>query len=175
MPQIEVAFDIDSNGIVSVSATDKATAKEQKITIQASGGLSDDDIKKMVKDAEAFASEDKKKKEKVEINNQADSIVYSTEKSLKEYGDKISPDVKSKIEEKLETLKSSLGSDDVSIIKKNIDELTQAAMAMGEAMYKEQQEANAENASHQTESSSSDDGGKVVDADFEEINEDDKK
>lgn len=176
MPQIEVTFDIDANGIVNVSAKDKATNKEQAIRIQASGGLSDADIDKMVKDAEANAEADKKKKEMVEAKNQAESLVHSTEKTLKEHGDKISADEKSKIETELNALKTALEADDASVIKEKTDSLMQASLKLGEAMYKSQQAeaagaqpgADAAGASGETgEQPAGDD--KVVDADFEEV------
>ncbi|PIR37611.1 MAG: molecular chaperone DnaK [Alphaproteobacteria bacterium CG11_big_fil_rev_8_21_14_0_20_39_49] len=174
MPQIEVEFDIDANGIVNVSAKDKATGKEQKITIQASGGLSDEDVEKMVRDAEAHAEEDKKKKAVAEVRNNADSMVFATEKSLKEYGDKVSAGDKKAIEDALADLKSALDSEkiDVEDVKAKTEALTQAAMKLGEAMYQSQAAAEAANG----ESGSSDDDG-VVDAEFTEVNEDsdDKK
>ena len=182
MPQIEVEFDIDANGIVNVSARDKATGKEQKITIQASGGLSDEDVEKMVKDAESHAEEDKKKKEAVEAKNQADSLIFATEKSLSEHGDKISEDDKKAIEDSVADLKSSLEGDDLEDIKAKTESLTQASMKLGEAVYKASQEdtANAE-AGQETGSqdsgsaSSNGDDAKVVDAEFEEVDESDSK
>ncbi len=172
MPQIEVTFDIDANGIVNVSAKDKATNKEQAIRIQASGGLSDADIEKMVKDAEANAEADKKKKELVEVRNHAEAMVHTTEKTLKENGDKISAADKSQIEEAIKTLKSAMESDDVANIKDRTDALMQASMKLGEAMYKQQAEAaqaagaNAAGPETATEQPKDD---KVVDADFEEV------
>lgn len=175
MPQIEVTFDIDANGIVNVSAKDKATSKEQKITIQASGGLSDDEIENMVKDAEQHAEDDKQLKEKIEAKNQADSLVYSTEKSLTEYGDKISADEKSAIEDAVKDLKDALEKEDVDDIKSKTEALTQAAMKLGEAIYKAQQEEGAPAGEPGAEAASeSDDDGTVVDADFEEIKEEDE-
>jgi molecular chaperone DnaK len=174
MPQIEVAFDIDANGIVSVSAKDKASGKEQKITIQASGGLSKEDVERMIKEAEANAGEDKKRKELVEVRNHADALLHSTEKSLKEYGDKLSGDEKSKIEQDLANLKTALSSEDIEDIKTKTEILASSAMKIGELMYKNQQaESSATESS--SENSSSDDDGKVVDADFEEVENDDKK
>ena len=174
MPQIEVTFDIDANGIVNVSAKDKATNKEQAIRIQASGGLSDADIDKMVKDAEANAEADKKKKEAVEAKNQAESLVHSTEKTLKEHGDKISADEKSKIETELNALKTALEADDASVIKEKTESLMQASLKLGEAMYKSQTEAagaqpgaEAGASAGTGEQPAGDD--KVVDADFEEV------
>jgi len=166
IPQIEVTFDIDANGIVNVKALDKATNKEQSIKIQASGGLSDEDIEKMVKDAEAHAEEDKVKKELIETKNQAESLIHGTEKSLKENGDKVSDDDKKSIEEAIEQLKSSIESDDTSKIAKDLEVLTQEAMKLGEAIYKAQQ-SEGENDPNQSDS----DDGTIVDADYEEVDE----
>ncbi|MDX1924277.1 MAG: molecular chaperone DnaK [Rickettsiaceae bacterium] len=135
MPQIEVTFDIDANGIVSVSAKDKATGKEQKVTIQASGGLSDEEIQKMVKDAEANASEDKKRKESIEAKNRADSLIYSTEKSLKEHEDKIDQQLKLEIDAAISDLKKAIESNDVDLINKKIDALSEVSMKVGQAIY----------------------------------------
>ena len=173
MPQIEVTFDIDANGIVNVSAKDKATNKEQAIRIQASGGLSDADIEKMVKEAEANAASDKQKKETVEAKNQAEALVHSTEKTLKEHGDKISAADKQAIENELNALKTALEANDASVIKEKTDSLMQASLKLGEAMYK----AQAQDASTQGAQQGADMGGsseqpkddKVVDADFEEV------
>lgn len=176
MPQIEVTFDIDANGIVNVSAKDKATNKEQAIRIQASGGLSDADIEKMVKDAEANAEADKKRKELVEAKNQGESLALSTEKTLKEHGDKISAAEKSQIEEEIKTLKSALESDDLENIKAKTESLMQASMKLGEAMYKSAQGAEAAQGAAGPDMGA--DAGasaeepkdeKVVDADFEEV------
>ncbi len=176
MPQIEVTFDIDANGIVNVSAKDKATNKEQAIRIQASGGLSDADIEKMVKDAEANAEADKKKKEVVEARNQAEGLVHATEKTLKENADKISDADKKAIEAELKALKTALEADDAAVIKEKTESLMQASLKLGEAMYKQASAANgsqqgpgmgagagAEAGAEQPK----DDG--VVDADFEEV------
>jgi len=171
MPQIEVTFDIDANGIVNVSAKDKATNKEQAIRIQASGGLSDADIEQMVKDAEANAEADKKKKEEVEAKNQAEALIHSTEKTLKENGDKISASDKSNIEEAVKTLKTTLEAGDVAAIKEKTDALMQASLKLGEAMYKAQGAQGAAGAEEQGASSGSEQpkDEKVVDADFEEV------
>src|SRR5262249_18600852 len=139
MPQIEVTFDIDANGIVQVSAKDKATSKEQQIRIQASGGLSEADIQKMVKDAELHAEEDKKKRELIDARNQGEALVHSTDKNVKEFGDKVGAAEKSAIESALESLKEALKGEDVEAIKSKTNELAQAAMKLGEAMYKAQQ------------------------------------
>lgn len=168
MPQIEVTFDIDANGIVNVSAKDKATNKEQAIRIQASGGLSDADIEKMVKDAEANAEADKKRKELVEAKNQAEALVLSTEKTLKEHGDKISAAEKSKIEEEIKTLKSALEGDDLENIKAKTESLMQASLKLGEAMYKQAETAQSTANAAGPEAEEKKDE-KVVDADFEEV------
>ena len=178
-PQIEVTFDIDANGIVNVSAKDKSTGKEQQIKIQASGGLSDDEIDKMVKDAEANAESDKKKREEVDVKNQADSLVFQVEKNIKEHGDKINPEDKSKIETDLNDLKEAIEKNDLELIKAKTQELTQSSMKMGEAMYKDQQ-TNAAPGAEGGEQSQPNDGAEaskeddVIDADFEEV-DDDKK
>ena len=178
-PQIEVTFDIDANGIVNVSAKDKSTGKEQQIKIQASGGLSDDEIDKMVKDAEANAETDKKKREEVDVKNQADSLVFKVEKNLKEHGDKISSEDKSKIETDLNDLKEAVEKNDLDLIKTKTQELTQSSMKMGEAMYKDQQANGAPGAESGDQPQPDDkaDAPKdddVIDADFEEV-DDDKK
>ena len=171
MPQIEVTFDIDANGIVNVSAKDKATNKEQAIRIQASGGLSDADIEKMVKDAEANAEADKKKKELVEVRNHAEAMIHTTEKTLKENGDKISTADKTQIEEAIKSLKSAMEADDVANIKERTDALMQASMKLGEAMYKQQAEAAQAAGANATgpETAEQPKDDKVVDADFEEV------
>ncbi len=180
MPQIEVTFDIDANGIVSVSAKDKATGKEQQIRIQASGGLSEADINKMVKDAEAHAAEDKKRKEAVEARNHADGLVHATEKSLKDYGDKVGAAEKSKIEADLAALKDVLDSGDAAAIKAKTDALAESSMKLGEAMYKAQQEGGAGGPQPGQGGGSGAAGGQgggkdgVVDADFEEVDGDKK-
>ncbi|CAM5772346.1 chaperone protein DnaK [Labrys miyagiensis] len=169
MPQIEVTFDIDANGIVNVSAKDKATGKEQQIRIQASGGLSDADIEKMVKDAQANAEEDKKRRELVEVRNHADAAVHQAEKSIKELGDKISAADKSTVESAIASLRSALEGDDAEAIKARTNELQQAAMKLGEALYQQQQAAGAEGG----EAGAKNDD--VVDADFEEVDDDKKR
>jgi molecular chaperone DnaK len=173
VPQIEVAFDIDANGIVNVSAKDKATDKEQQIRIQASGGLSDEDIERMVKEAEANAEADKKRKDAVEARNQAESLIHSTEKALAEHGDKLGGDEKSAIESAIAELKTAVESEEAEDIKAKTQALAEASMKLGEAMYKAQAEAeNAEAATGETDGSTEED---VVDADFEEVRDDDKK
>ncbi|MBO6668373.1 molecular chaperone DnaK [Parvibaculum sp.] len=172
VPQIEVAFDIDANGIVNVSAKDKATGKEQTIRIEASGGLSEADIEKMVKDAEAHAEEDKKRREEVETRNHAEALVNATEKTLSENADKIGADVKAEVEAAVEALKTALKDGSAEDVKAKSEALTQTSMKMGEALYKAAQ-AEAENeAAAGTDSSKA--GDDVVDADFEEV-DDDKK
>ena len=172
-PQIEVTFDIDANGIVNVSAKDKGTGKEQKIQIQASGGLSDEEIKKMVKEAEANKEADKKKRESVDARNQADSLVFSTEKSLKEHGDKISAEEKKAIETGLTDLKKSLEGTDVEDVKKKTQSLIQASMKLGEAVYKSQQKP--ESKTEDKKEAKSEDKENVVDADFEDVKDDKEK
>ena len=179
VPQIEVTFDIDANGIVSVSAKDKGTGKEQKIQIQASGGLSDDEIEKMVKDAEANKEADKKKREEVDTKNSADALVASTEKSLKEHGSKISETDKKTIETDIQNLKDAIKADKVEDIKTKTQTLVQSSMKLGEAIYKEQQ-AKAGGAKGQGAEGKAETGSEkkddVVDAEYEEVKDDkDKK
>jgi len=169
-PQIEVTFDIDANGIVNVSAKDKGTGKEQKIQIQASGGLSDEEIQKMVKEAEANKETDKKKRESVDARNQADSLVFSTEKSLKEHGDKISAEEKKAIEDGIADLKKTLEGTDAEDIKKKTQSLIQVSMKLGEAVYKSQQKPEA-NKSEEAKETKPNDKENVVDADFEDVKE----
>jgi len=176
MPQIEVTFDIDANGIVNVSAKDKATGKEQQIKIQASGGLSDEEIDKMVKDAEENAEEDKKKREMVDSKNHANSLVNETEKNIKEHGDKLADEDKKKIEADLEELKKVKDGEDLEIIKKKTEELVQSSLKLGEAIYKENPQGEAPQAdpSGVEPSSEKKNDDKVVDADFEEVEEENK-
>ena len=176
IPQIEVTFDIDANGIVNVSAKDKATNKEQAIRIQASGGLSDADIDKMVKDAEANAEADKKKKELVEAKNQAEGLIHTTEKTLKENGDKISAADKTAIEDAVKALKTGVEAEDLAVIKEKTEALMQASLKLGEAMYKQQAEAagaqgaaGADAGADAGASGQQNGDEKVVDADFEEV------
>ncbi|MSO72138.1 MAG: molecular chaperone DnaK [Rhodospirillaceae bacterium] len=172
VPQVEVTFDIDANGIVNVSAKDKATGKEQQIRIQASGGLSEADIQKMVKDAEAHAEEDKIRRAAVDARNHGDGLVHSTEKSLKEHGDKIPAADKAEIEAKLADVKAVLDSGDADKIKSATDALMQASMKMGEAMYKQDPAAASAGAAGADEGEAKDDD--VVDADFEEVDKNKK-
>ncbi|KAB2682532.1 MULTISPECIES: molecular chaperone DnaK [Brucella/Ochrobactrum group] len=172
VPQIEVTFDIDANGIVNVTAKDKGTGKEHQIRIQASGGLSDADIEKMVKDAEANAEADKKRREAVEAKNQGESLVHSTEKSLSEYGDKVSAEDKKAIEDALASLKTALEGDDADDIKAKTQTLAEASMKLGQAMYEAAQAAETGAAGGSEDKASNDD---VVDADYEEIDDDKKK
>jgi molecular chaperone DnaK len=174
VPQIEVTFDIDANGIVQVTAKDKATNKEQQIRIQASGGLSDADIDKMVKDAEANAAADKAKRDLVEARNQADALIYSTEKTLTELGDKAAASDKEAIERAVADLKSALSSEKAEEIKSKTQALTEVSMKLGEAMYKAQQEQAAPTGNDGGHGAAAGDE-KVVDADFTEVNEDDRK
>ena len=174
-PQIEVTFDIDANGIVNVGARDKATGKEQAIRIQASGGLSDADIEKMVKDAEMHAAEDRARREEVEVRNQADSLIYTTEKNLAEYGDQVPAEEKAAIEESVAALKTATEGGDVGDIKTKTETLAQAAMKLGEAMYKAQQEeAEAGAPGADPAPQSGEDDSTIVDAEFEEVDEERK-
>ena len=177
VPQIEVTFDIDANGIVNVSAKDKGTGKEQQIKIQASGGLSEEEIDKMVKEAEANAEADKKKREGVDVKNQADTMIHSAEKNLKEFGDKVSEQEKNTIENDIKSLKEAVASDDTDKIKSGLEALTQSSMKLGEAMYKAQQQdaPNPNEASDNTAAGSDQNNEKVVDAEFEEVKEDNKQ
>ena len=168
VPQIEVTFDIDANGIVNVTAKDKATNKEQQIRIQASGGLSEADINRMVKDAEMHAAEDKKRREMVDVKNRGESLIHDAEKSLKEYGDKVSAADRSAIEAAIAALKTSLEGEDAEAIKAKTNDLMQAQMKLGEAMYKAQQASGPEAGAQ----AAKDD---VIDADFKEVGDDDKK
>jgi molecular chaperone DnaK len=177
MPQIEVTFDIDANGIVNVSAKDKATGKEQQIRIQASGGLNDADIEKMVKDAEAHADEDKKRRDLVEAKNHADGLIHTTEQTLTEAGDKVPESEKAPVEAAIQALKDVVGSDDADAIKAKTEALAQVAMKLGEHMYKAQDagaggqgpQGGPDDAGHGGQHPGHDD--KVVDADFEEVDE----
>ncbi len=176
MPQIEVTFDIDANGIVNVSAKDKGTGKEQKIQIQASGGLSDDEINKMVKEAESNKEADKKKREAVDARNQADTLLHSTEKNLKEHGSKVSDADKKTIETASANLRNALKGTDIEDIKKKTQDLVQASMKLGEAIYKSQQNAKPDDAPKDAkvkEEGKKDDN--VVDADFEEVKDENKE
>jgi molecular chaperone DnaK len=174
MPQIEVTFDIDANGIVSVSAKDKGTGKEQKITIQASGGLSDDEIQKMVKDAEANAENDKKRRELVEAKNQAESLIHSTEKSIEEHGDKVDPATVEAIELAVAALKDEIEGENVGKIRSGIQNVTEAAMRLGEAIYKATQ-AESDSGPAENDSSRSGEEEDIVDADFEDLGEDKRR
>ncbi len=168
VPQIEVTFDIDANGIVNVSAKDKGTGKEQQISIKASGGLSDEDIENMVKDAESHAEEDKKRREAVEAKNQAEALIHSAEKSLSEYGDKVSEEDKTAIEQAVADLKASVEAGDADDIKAKSEALANASMKLGQAMYEAAQTESAESDAAADAAKDED----VVDADFEEIDDD---
>ncbi len=175
VPQIEVTFDIDANGIVSVSAKDKGTGKEQTIKIQASGGLSDNDIDQMVQDAEKFAEEDKKRRASAEARNQADSLVHATEKQLEENGDKIDAETKQSVEDAIAATKTALEGDDADEINAKAQELTQAAMKMGEQIYKQEQEAAPAGGDAGEEPAADEEADEdVVDAEFSEV-DDEKK
>ena len=182
LPQIEVAFDIDANGLVNVTAKDKATGKEQQIRIQASGGLSDSDIETMVREAETHAEEDKSRRALVEARNQADSLIHATEKNIGEYGDQVGEDDKKTIEDAIAALRSTLEGEDTEAISAATEALGQASMKLGEAMYKAQAESEA-TADGGDDGGDQGDGGSdgaqsadddIVDADFEEV-DDDKK
>ena len=167
VPQIEVTFDIDANGIVSVSAKDKGTGKEQKIIIQADGGLSEEDIDKMVKEAEANKEADKKKRELVDAKNQAETLTHQIEKQLKEHGDKISAEEKKAIEDAKTDVTEAVKSDDAEKIKTAVAKLTEVSMKLGEAVYKQAQQEQ-----KPAEESSDSKDEKVVDAEFEEVKKD---
>ena len=169
VPQVEVAFDIDSNGIVHVSAKDKASGKEHKVTIQASGGLSDADIDKMLKDAEQYADHDKKRKDLIDIRNSSDSLIYSTEKSLREYGDKISQKDKEEVDNAIAKLRDVMTSEDYGLIKTNHDALSAASMKIGQSMYQQQPGASTEQ-THQGSTDNTTQEEKVVDAEYEDVN-----
>jgi molecular chaperone DnaK len=171
VPQIEVTFDIDANGIVSVSARDKGTNKEQKITIQASGGLSDADIEKMVKDAEENAEADKARRELVEAKNHAESLIHGTEKSMKDHGDKVDPTTIEAIELSIKVLKEALDGDDADKIRARSQDVTEAAMKLGEAIYKAQSDESARGEGDEPSPVDED----IVDADFEDLDRKDKR
>ena len=173
MPQIEVTFDIDANGIVSVSAKDKGTGKEQKITLQASGGLSEEEIDKMVQDAEENAESDKAKKDLVEAKNQAESLIHSTEKSIEEHGDKVDPSTIEAMELSMKALKEVLESDDAEKIKARSQDLTEASMKLGEAIYIAEAEKNSAESEAGDDNVNKDDGD-IVDADFEDLDDQNK-
>ena len=174
VPQIEVTFDIDANGIVNVSAKDKGTGKEQKIQIQASGGLSDEDIKKMVKDAEANRDSDKKKRESVDARNQADTIIHSTEKNLKEHGSKISETEKKAIETAISDLRNALKGTNSEEVKNKTQSLIQASMKLGEAVYKSQQKPSGQDSNKKQEKDNKEKEN-VVDAEVVDAKEDKEK
>ena len=172
VPQIEVTFDIDANGIVNVTAKDKATNKEQQIRIQASGGLSEADINRMVKDAEAHAAEDKKRRELVDAKNHGEALAHDAEKALKEYGDKVAQSDRSAIEAAIASLRAALQGEDIETIKARTNDLTQAQMKLGEAMYKAQQAGAAGEGAAASDGQAKDD---VIDAEFREVDDDKKK
>ena len=170
IPQIDVAFDIDANGIVAVSATDKATGKEQKITIEASGGLSDDEIEDMIKEAESNAEEDKQKREMVEAKNQGEALIHSSEKALKDAEEKLTEEEKSSVEEAIKSLKDVIEGEDLASIQERSAALSQEAMKIGEKLYQQEQENNQQSEAGDTSDDLS--GDDVVDADYEEVKED---
>ena len=170
IPQIDVAVDIDANGIVAVSATDKATGKEQKITIEASGGLSDDEIEDMIKEAESNAEEDKQKREFVEAKNQGEALIHSTEKALKDAEEKLTEEEKTAVEDAIKSLKDVIDGDDLNSIQEKSAALSQEAMKIGEKLYQQEQENNQQNEAGDTSEDLS--GDDVVDADYEEVKED---
>ena len=174
VPQIEVTFDIDANGIVHVTAKDKGTGKEQQIRIQASGGLSDNDIEKMVQEAEQFAEEDKKRRASAEAKNQAESLIHTTEQQLREHGDKVDASVKTEIETALAEAKTAVESDDAEQMTQKTQALAQAAMKLGEAMYKAQQGETGAAAGADAETSSAQPDEEVVDAEFSEVDDENK-
>ncbi len=178
VPQIEVAFDIDANGIVNVSAKDKASGKEQKITIEASGGLSEDDIQRMVKEAEAHAEEDKKQRTLVEARNQGEALIHASEKSLTEHGDKVDEATREGIQSAISELRTAMEGEDVEAIQSKSQALTEASMKLGEAIHRAQQEEQAAQPEGGDTSASGEgqarDESDVVDAEFEEV-DDDKK
>ena len=176
VPQIEVTFDIDANGIVHVSAKDLGTGKEQAIKIESSGGLSEEEVEKMINDAEQFADEDKAKRESIEVKNQAETLIYSTEKSVSELGDKLPEEDKTKIEACTEQLKKSGESDDIEAIKSDIEALSQASHKMAEMLYSQQQEkqegqdpGDGSDQQSESEEKSGKEDEDIVDADFEEV------
>ena len=171
VPQVEVSFDLDANGILNVKATDKATSKEQKITITASSGLSDEEIEKMKKDAEANAEEDKKKKEQVEIKNQAETVVATTEKLIKESGDKMKPEDIKELQDKLEDLKKAKDTDNIDDIKKKMEAMNEIAQKIGTEMYQQQQQAEADSASAKGAENNTPPSGKPEDPSQEGTND----
>jgi molecular chaperone DnaK len=175
VPQIEVTFDIDANGIVNVTAKDKATAKEQQIRIQASGGLSEADIQRMVKDAESHATEDKKRRELVEARNQGEALIHATEKSVKEYGEKVAESDRQGIETAIEALRQALGGEDLEVIKARTTDLMQASMKLGEAMYQAAQAGSGDQGEGGAGEASGPKKDDVIDADFQEVDEGDRK
>jgi molecular chaperone DnaK len=178
VPQIDVTFDIDANGIVNVSAKDKGTGKEQQIRIQASGGLNESEIERMVKEAEEHAEEDRQRKEAIEARNHADSLIYSTEKSLKEHGDKLGADDRQAIEAAITDLRGVLDTADAETLKSKTEALAQLSMKLGEAMYRAQAESAAGDSDGGSGGGSGGEGAadeNVVDADFEEVDDDKKK
>jgi molecular chaperone DnaK len=174
IPQIEVTFKIDANGIVNVSAKDKATGKSQAITIQSSSGLTDEEIERMVKEAELHAEEDKKRKEKVELRNKADQLIFTTDKTLKDLGDKVDAGDKDKAEKAKDELKKALEKDDDEAIKKGIEELEQAVQQLSIKLYEQMQQQSAQQSQGGSDNSGQKKDDNVVDAEYEEVKEDEK-
>jgi molecular chaperone DnaK len=175
VPQVEVTFDIDANGIVNVTAKDKATNKEQQIRIQASGGLSEADIDKMVKDAEAHAAEDKKRRELVESKNQGESLIHQTEKSVQEHGDKVQEADKQAIQTAIDALRQALAGEDAEVIKSRTTDVMQASMKLGQAIYEASQAQGGGEGEGQPGAGPEAKKDDVIDADFQEVDEDKKK
>ena len=171
VPQIEVTFDIDANGIVNVSAKDLGTGKEQSIRITASSGLSDADIERLIKEAESHAEEDKKKQKLIEVRNSADTLIYTTEKSIRDLGENIDAALKNDIETKAEALKKVMQSDDAEAIQKSMDELAQASHKLAEKLYAQKTDAGAQAGAHggQPQGGAKKDDDDVVDADYTEV------
>ena len=175
MPQIEVKFDIDADGILHVSAKDLATNREQAITIKASSGLSKEDIDRMIREAELHAEEDRRKQEEVEVRNQADNLVYTVEKSLRESGDRLSPGVRAQVENALSALKEAMGKDDIADIRRKMDDLQNASHAMAQELYQQTAQSEASASSQAGGSSEATQDDDVVDADYRVVDDDDTK
>ncbi|HPU08573.1 MAG TPA: Hsp70 family protein, partial [Candidatus Atribacteria bacterium] len=175
VPQIEVKFDIDADGILHVSAKDLATNREQAITIKASSGLSKEDIDRMIREAELHAEEDRRKQEEVEVRNQADNLVYTVEKSLRESGDRLSPGVRAQVENALSALKEAMGKDDIADIRRKMDDLQNASHAMAQELYQQTAQSEASASSQAGGSSEATQDDDVVDADYRVVDDDDTK
>jgi molecular chaperone DnaK len=169
VPQIEVTFDIDADGILHVTAKDLGTGKEQSIVVRPTSGLSEEEIQRIIKEAEQFAEEDRRKKELAEARNQADSLIYSVEKTLRELGDKVSEPLKKEVEEKIAQLRKAMEGEDINEIRKASDELTQASYKFAEMLYREKASSTSQEQSSSQEGSQKKGGDDVIDADFEEM------